>query len=40
MLVEAPANPAFSNVTMILTIGERFWLGSFSGDRLAHGSLR
>ena len=40
VLVEAPANPAFSNVTMILPIGERFWLGSFSGDRVAHGSIR
>jgi hypothetical protein len=40
VLFEAPANPAFSNVTMILTISDRFWLGSFSGDRIAHGSLR
>jgi hypothetical protein len=40
VLFEAPANPTFSNVTMILTIGDRFWLGSFSGDRIAYGSLR
>jgi len=40
VLFEASANPAFSNVTMILTIGDRFWLGSFSGDRIAYGSLR
>jgi hypothetical protein len=40
VLVDAPANPAFSNVTMILTTGDRFWLGSFSGERIAHGSLR
>ena len=40
VLIEAPANPAFSNATMVLTIGDQFWLGTFSGDRVAYGTLR
>jgi hypothetical protein len=40
VLVETPANPAFSNATMVLTTGERFWIGTFRGDRIAHGALR
>jgi hypothetical protein len=36
VLVEAPAIATFSNATMVLPIGERFWIGTFSGDRIAH----
>jgi hypothetical protein len=39
ILLEAPANPSFSNATMILTVGDQFWIGTFSGDRIAHGTL-
>jgi hypothetical protein len=40
VLAETPANPEFSNATMVLTVDDRFWIGTFSGDRIAHGSLR
>ena len=40
VLVETPASPAFSNATMVLTTGNHFWVGTFSGDRVAHGPLR
>lgn len=40
VIVEAPAVPAFSNATMVLPVGQQFWLGTFSGDRIAHGVLR
>ncbi len=40
VLVETPASPVFSNATMVLTTGDQFWLGTFSGDRVAHGPLR
>lgn len=36
---ETPATPAFSNATMVLPVGDRFWVGTFSGDRIAHGPL-
>ena len=39
MLVQTPAIASFSNATMVLTIGDQYWLGTFSGDRVAHGSL-
>ena len=39
VLLETPANPAFSNATMVLVQGRLFWLGSFSGDRIGHGVL-
>jgi hypothetical protein len=39
-LVATPANPSFSNATMLLTVGDQFWLGTFSGDKIAHGKLR
>jgi sugar lactone lactonase YvrE len=39
VLVETPANPNFSNATMALTVDDRFWIGTFLGDRVAHGSL-
>jgi sugar lactone lactonase YvrE len=40
VLVETPANPRFSNATMVLAFDGQFWIGTFSGDRIAHGSLR
>lgn len=40
VIVETPANAAFSNATMVLTAGGRFWIGTFRGDRIAHGALR
>jgi hypothetical protein len=40
VLVETPANPSFSNATMVLTVDDRFWIGTFRGDRIAHGALR
>jgi DNA-binding beta-propeller fold protein YncE len=40
VLAETPANPEFSNATMVLTVDNRFWIGTFSGDRIAHGWLR
>jgi hypothetical protein len=38
-LVETPAIPAFSNATMALTVGNQYWIGTFSGDRVAYGTL-
>jgi hypothetical protein len=40
LIVETPATPAFSNATMVLPVERQFWLGTFSGDRIAHGVLR
>ena len=40
IIVETPAVPAFSNATMVLPVERQFWLGTFSGDRIAHGTLR
>lgn len=37
---QTPATEAFSNATMALPVGDRFWVGTFSGDRIAHGPLR
>lgn len=39
-LVSTAANPSFSNATMALLVGDRVWLGTFSGDRIAHGARR
>ena len=39
VLVETPTIAAFSNATMVLVSGNRFWLGTFSGNRIAHGVL-
>jgi hypothetical protein len=33
------ADPKFSNATMVLIEDGQFWLGTFSGDRVAHGPL-
>jgi hypothetical protein len=40
LVAESPAIPAFSNATMVLTFDQQFWIGTFSGDRIAHGRLR
>jgi hypothetical protein len=40
VIVQTPANKAFSNATMVLVQDGQFWLGTFSGDRIAHGPLR
>ena len=40
VLAESPATPAFSNATMVLVFDKHFWIGTFSGDRIAHGNLR
>jgi hypothetical protein len=40
LLAESPAIPTFSNATMVLTFDRQFWIGTFSGDRIAHGRLR
>ncbi|MEJ1962788.1 MAG: hypothetical protein WDO56_15065 [Gammaproteobacteria bacterium] len=39
LLTESPAIPTFTNATMVLTFDEQFWIGTFSGDRVAHGRL-
>jgi len=39
VLVETPTIPVFSNATMVLITGSRFWLGTFSGNRIAYGNL-
>jgi hypothetical protein len=36
VLTETPALEAFSNATMALPVGERYWFGSFRGDRIAN----
>jgi hypothetical protein len=36
VLVETPALEEFSNATMVLPAGGRYWFGTFSGDRVAH----
>jgi hypothetical protein len=40
LLAESPAIPTFSNATMVLVFDKQFWIGTFSGDRIAHGRLR
>jgi len=40
IVLETPALKAFSNATMVLPVGREGWLGTFSGDRIAVGSLR
>jgi hypothetical protein len=36
VLVETPTMPEFSNATMVLPVGNRFWFGTFNGDRIAY----
>ena len=38
-LVETPAVDAFSNATMVLTKDGEYWVGTFSGNRIAHGAI-
>ena len=40
VIARTPASPLFSNATMVLTVNDRFWVGTFRGDRIAHGPLR
>jgi hypothetical protein len=40
VLVETPKISGFSNATMLLTTGDRYWFGTFSGNRIAYGPLR
>jgi hypothetical protein len=40
IVLETPALSAFSNATMVLPVGSDAWLGTFSGDRIAVGTLR
>ena len=40
LVAESPSIPTFSNATMVLTFDRQFWIGTFSGDRIAHGKLR
>jgi hypothetical protein len=39
LYAQGPANPAFSNATMVLPVDRQFWIGSFSADRVGHGPL-
>jgi hypothetical protein len=39
IIAQGPANPNFSNATMVLPIGNEFWIGTFSGDRIGYGTL-
>ena len=39
ILAETPATEAFSNATMVLPVDGEFWVGTFSGDRIAHGPI-
>ena len=40
VVVQTQTNKAFSNATMVLVQDGQFWLGTFQGDRIAHGPLR
>ena len=40
LYAQGPANPAFSNATMVLPVDNQFWIGSFSADRVGHAPLR
>jgi hypothetical protein len=40
VLIETSATPSFSNATMALVVDDRVWIGTFSGDRVAHGPVR
>jgi hypothetical protein len=39
VIAETTANPSFSNATMVLTLDGQVWIGTFSGDRVAHAPL-
>jgi hypothetical protein len=38
-LASGPANPAYSNASTGLIVGDTLWLGSFRADRLAYRKL-
>jgi hypothetical protein len=40
VVAQGPANPAFSNATMILVSGRQFYVGTFRGDRIGYGVLQ
>jgi hypothetical protein len=40
LYAQGPANPSFSNATMVLPVDKQFWIGSFSADRVGHAPLR
>lgn len=40
ILVETEATAVFSNASMVLTTEDRFWVGTFRGNRIAHGLIR
>jgi len=33
------ADPAFSNITMAIVVGNEIWIGTFAGDRIAYRTL-
>ncbi len=39
VVLSTPATPAFSNATMVLPVGNEFWIGSFSGTRIARAPM-
>ncbi len=39
VVVNTSATPAFSNATMVLPVGTEFWIGSFSGTRIARAPM-
>jgi hypothetical protein len=40
LFADGPANASFSNATMVLPLGKQFWIGTFSSDRVGHGTRR
>ena len=40
VVATGPANKAFSNITIGLTLGEELWVGSFGSDRIAWRTLQ
>ncbi|HEX6996788.1 MAG TPA: SMP-30/gluconolactonase/LRE family protein [Gammaproteobacteria bacterium] len=40
VVLDTPDNPAFSNATMALPVGDRLWIGTFRGDRIAYAPRR
>jgi len=38
-IARGPANERFSNITMALPAGNKLWIGTFAGDRIAYRSL-
>jgi hypothetical protein len=39
VILDTPTIPEFSNATMLLQTGDHYWLGTFNGNRIAHGTL-